>query len=234
MALEVASVDAKASGNSALIPSKEAARKMSSQHLNRSRMAQDLETSLRRIQARLAEADPTAGAIRGQIHNIRISEESVSFSIYHSRGIRVLDAVSALPGGLMCDYTGGLVSDFHDRSGCTQKVLNFNLVAPSYSHDTPLALFENVSTDRSGHELLLAYRAFQLACLTELKREIFFARMVFDCAPHILAAFALACNGETDKEYRERRWAEARKHINNPANKSRKSINRCDLLVSIS
>ena len=219
-ALSHAPSDAKACGNASTIPSKAAARKIVYERTNANRLDADLVTSLERSQKKLRAADGAGGRVLGQLHDVEPTDVSLSFSLYHTTGIRLLHTLSSLPGGLMCDFTGGLCSNFVDSHGDTHKMLNFLLVAPSYSHDSPVLLFEHVTTDGSGNQLLVAFRRFLADFLKEMGHDLFIKRMTFDCAPHILSAMALALNHETTAEYIARRWAEARRHEPNAANKT--------------
>ena len=220
-ALSAATADAKSSGNASQIPSKNAAKKISSHRRHRDRKSPDLLKSLTGIASDLVVADTLSRRLRGQLHDILVSADSFSAAIYCEQTILVLDKAASLPGGLFADYTGGLCSPFTDESNNEQKLLHFFLCVPSYNHSAPLPIFELVTSDQTGTELYAALSAFKAAYLRVLRHPIDFSRITFDCAPQILSAFAAFCNGETADQYRERRWREARSHMGNAIGKTR-------------
>jgi hypothetical protein len=199
-----------ATGNATQLPSKHAAKKISAQRRHVDRRSTNIVESLRII----------ANEIHG-VHDLHITSNCFSASIYSEQSINLLDKVACLPGGLFGDYTGGLCLPWTDESGTDHTLLHFFLCAPSYQEAAPLALFELVTSDQTGAELYAAMSVFKAACIRVLRRPVEFGRMTFDMAPHILSAFCSFCNAETVQQYRERRWKEARGHLPNGDGKTR-------------
>jgi len=238
-----ATAEAKATGNTSLIPSKDAAKKISAERRHEDRKSPDLAQSLRLLALQFVTADKLSKHLKGQLHDFQISDSLLSVSIYSEQTILVHNQVASLPGGLFADYTGGLCSPWNDSGQTEHKLLHFFLGAPSYAASAPLPLFELITSDQAGAELYAALSAFKAACLRILRHPIQFARLTFDMAPHILSTFSSFCNAETSAQYRARRWAEARAHKSNPINKARMAaldLNYCshcaepELLVACS
>ena len=81
-AMSKALPEAKATGNFTGIPSRHAAKKISSEYLNIGRMDADVEESLNKIRLQFQSHDETSKIFKGLVHDIVCDDDSVSFSLY--------------------------------------------------------------------------------------------------------------------------------------------------------